>query len=52
MQTNNHEIHDYSAILDKIFILKDHKIIDEGTHNELMEKSEEYKRLYQKEAHL
>ena len=35
---------------DKIFLLNDHKVIADGTHNELMEKSEEYKGMYQKEA--
>lgn len=32
---------------DKIYLIDDGKIIDEGTHKELYEKSEEYKKLYE-----
>ena len=35
---------------EKIFLLKDHMIEAEGTHDELMKTSEEYRSLYQKEA--
>lgn len=35
---------------EKIFLLKDHMIAAEGTHDELMKTSEEYRSLYQKEA--
>ena len=32
--------------VDKIFVLKDGQIIEEGSHNELLEKNNEYKKLY------
>ena len=35
---------------EKIFLLKNHMIEAEGTHDELMKTSEEYRSLYQKEA--
>ena len=34
---------------DKIYVLKDGKVIDQGNHNELISKCDEYKSLYQKQ---
>ena len=34
---------------DKIFVLKNGKVIDSGKHESLIEKSEEYKSLYSKQ---
>ena len=43
--------HRLSTILnaDKIFIMKNGKVIDNGSHEELMKKSQEYKSLYNKQ---
>ena len=43
--------HRFSTIhnADKIFVFKNGSIIDSGNHNELMNKSNEYKSLYQKQ---
>ena len=34
---------------DKIYVLKDGRVIDQGNHNDLISKCDEYKSLYQKQ---
>lgn len=43
--------HRLSTVIDsdKIFLIDDGKVVDSGTHNELLEKSSFYKKLYDKE---
>lgn len=45
--------HRLSTVIDadKIFVIDDGKIIDSGTHQELLKKCEFYKNLYSKDLH-